>query len=201
MATAAVRVTRDEQVRRNRGVVLDAALGVFRERGYAGATLDAVGAAAGFSRGVTYSQFASKADLFLAALERRRDARAVEQRTLVDGLDRAESWDALVDLLIDAQDRDPAWILVSIEFRVVAARDPGLRERYRVLHQVTLDELAAVLGRLYERTGVEPPAAPADLAVQVAAFGYGVSLEHAGGAGMGRPSLAAALQRLLGVPG
>jgi len=200
MATA-VRVTRDEQVRRNRGVVLDAALGVFRRRGYAGTSLEAVGAAAGFSRGVTYSQFASKADLFLAALERRRDARAAEQRTLVDGLDRAESWDALVDLLIAAQDRDPAWILVSIEFRVVAARDPGLRERYRALHQVTLDELAAVLGRLYVRTGVEPPAPPAEVAAGVAAFGYGVSLEAAAGGGLSGAPLAAALRRLLGVPG
>ena len=70
------RLSRAEQVERNRERVLDAAREVFLERGYAGATLEAIAEAAGFSKGVVYSQFAGKPDLFLALLERRIDQRA-----------------------------------------------------------------------------------------------------------------------------
>ena len=59
-----------EQGERNRALVLAAARRVFLERGYAGATLEAIADEAGFSKGVVYSQFAGKPDLFLALLER-----------------------------------------------------------------------------------------------------------------------------------
>jgi AcrR family transcriptional regulator len=51
----ATRLSRPEQVQRNRGLVLEAARRVFLERGYAGATLDAIADEAGFSKGVVYS--------------------------------------------------------------------------------------------------------------------------------------------------
>src|SRR4029079_19440055 len=59
------RLNRAEQVERNRGLVVEAARRVFLEHGYAGATLETIADAAGFSKGVVYSQFESKADLFL----------------------------------------------------------------------------------------------------------------------------------------
>jgi AcrR family transcriptional regulator len=65
------RLSRGEQVERNRGIVLGAARRVFLDKGYAGASLDAIAEEAGFSKGVVYSQFDSKADLFLALLELR----------------------------------------------------------------------------------------------------------------------------------
>ena len=46
--------------------LLDAALEVFAERGYASANLDQVAAAAGLTKGAIYSNFASKDDLFFA---------------------------------------------------------------------------------------------------------------------------------------
>src|ERR1022692_3114734 len=46
-----------------------AAAQVFAERGFHGATLDAVASAAGFSKGAVYSNFKNKEDLFLALLE------------------------------------------------------------------------------------------------------------------------------------
>ena len=95
----ATRLTRPQQVERNRERVLDAAREVFTESGYVKATLDAIAARAGFSKGVVYSQFDSKADLFLALArathrgpgraepgdhlgprDRRRDRRAAARR-------------------------------------------------------------------------------------------------------------------------
>ena len=65
------RLTRAEQSERNRGLVLAAARRVFLARGYHGATLEQIADEAGFSKGVVYSQFESKADLFLGLLEAR----------------------------------------------------------------------------------------------------------------------------------
>ena len=70
---------RSEQVAENRDRLLDAAARVFRELGYTGASLDAIAAAAGFSKGAVYSHFDSKADLFLSLLEDRIDGRRQEQ--------------------------------------------------------------------------------------------------------------------------
>ena len=57
----AVRLRRAEQVERNREAVLQAAQRVFIERGYAGASLEAIADEAGFSKGVAYSPFACAA--------------------------------------------------------------------------------------------------------------------------------------------
>ena len=44
---------------------------LFREQGFHGTSLDQVAAAAGYTKGAVYSNFASKEDLFLAIFERR----------------------------------------------------------------------------------------------------------------------------------
>src|SRR6266581_3253289 len=93
-----VKMSRDEQVERNRQLVLAAARRVFLARGYAGATLDAIAEEAGFSKGVVYSQFDSKADLFLALLEARIAERAAENARLAESLPHGEV-QALVDQL------------------------------------------------------------------------------------------------------
>src|SRR5215510_4477838 len=80
------RLRRVEQVERNREVVLEAARRVFLARGYAGATLEAIADDAKFSKGVVYSQFESKADMFLALLERRIAERAADNERVVEKL-------------------------------------------------------------------------------------------------------------------
>src|SRR5215203_510779 len=79
----AQRLRRVEQVERNREVVLAAARQVFISNGYAGATLEGIATEAGFSTGVVYSQFGSKADLFFALLERRIAERAAQNERVV----------------------------------------------------------------------------------------------------------------------
>src|SRR3954469_18000027 len=93
----ATRLTRPEQVPRNRGLVLEAARRVFLDRGYAGATLEAIADAAGFSKGVVYSQFAGKPDLFLALLDRRIAERAEQNKRVSSGLAGLDGLRALLD--------------------------------------------------------------------------------------------------------
>ena len=63
---------------RRRPLVLDAAMDVFLEHGYEGASMDAIARAAGVSKPVVYDCFAGKDELF-KALFQREEARVAEE--------------------------------------------------------------------------------------------------------------------------
>ena len=176
--TGARRLSRTQQTEANRAAVLAAAAAVFRERGYAAATLDQIAEAAGFSKGAVYSQFDSKADLFLHVLDRRIETRAAENQAAVDA--GTDDPDTIVRELQRLMSRsDPRWRLAVTEFRIAASRDPELRARYDAVHRRTVARLAAVFDQIYERTGYEPPVPTEHLAVTVLALDVGTVLEDA----------------------
>jgi AcrR family transcriptional regulator len=170
------RRSRTEQTVANRSAVLAAAGVVFRQRGYSAATLEQIAEAAGFSKGVVYSQFASKADLFLHVLDDR-----IAQRAAVNdaALDRVESTDpdSIIGVLNDSLSHDPEWRLAVTEFRLAAARDPELRRRYDESHRRTVERLAALFEVIFERTGHAPAVPVEDLAATMLALDVGVELE------------------------
>jgi len=173
-----MRMSRDEQVERNRQLVLSAARRVFLARGYAGATLDAIAQEAGFSKGVVYSQFESKADLFLALLEARITERAEQHDRLAGALHGPRLAQAAAQLTDSLERAEPEWALLVIEFRAHAARVPELNRRYTELHARTVDRLAAFFRRVHERAGSGLPFAPRIIAELVLALGSGVTLER-----------------------
>jgi AcrR family transcriptional regulator len=183
-----VRASRAEQVEQNRARVLAAARQVFLARGYAGATVDAIAEAAGFSKGVVYSQFDSKADMFLDLLAARISERAAENARLAEQDAREQhageqETAAVVQAamrLMDSQERaEPEWTMLVLEFRVHAARVPELAKRYAELHERTVTELAAVFARLHERAGTTPLYPVRSLAELILALGAGTALERA----------------------
>ena len=156
----AVRLRRAEQVERNREAVLEAARQVFIQRGYAGASLEAIAEVAGFSKGVVYSQFGSKPDLFFALLERRITERAAQNDRVVAQFVGAEALHELIRAShLDAA-VDSGWRYVLTEFRALAMRDPELNRRYAEAHSHAVESLASVLGRVYQGTGLRPPLPP-----------------------------------------
>jgi AcrR family transcriptional regulator len=174
-----VRLSRAEQVERNRGLLLDAARRVFLAQGYGGATLDAIAEEAGFSKGVVYSQFAGKADLFLTLLERRIVERAAENGRLVA---EHAGPDALRSLLRTSARRSllgADWGRLLIEFRLVAARDPEVNARYRELHDRTIDLFAETVAAALDRDGLAPAYPARTVAQLVLALDTGVVLERA----------------------
>ncbi len=174
----AVRLRRAEQVERNRGAVLEAARRVFIERGYAGASLEAIAEEAGFSKGVVYSQFGSKPDLFFALLEHRIDERAAQNERIVA---KSAGVDAVREL-IRAANRyagDSGWPYLLTEFRALAMRDPELNRRYAQAHSRTVESLASALGRVYEGAGVDPTLPVRSLAEFFLGAVAGIALERA----------------------
>jgi AcrR family transcriptional regulator len=179
------RVTRVERSVRNRELVLVAARRMFLERGYHGASLERIADEAGFSKGVVYSQFESKADLFLALLGRRIEERAAENGRFVDGLVASDGLSldqglrALVERVSERDRADAEWGLLVIEFRVHAARNPDLNRRYGELHERTVAGVAGVVARIYDRAG-EALALPApELARVLLTVAAGARLEQA----------------------
>ena len=64
-------MTRAERRAQTRAALLDAAARVFVDRGFAGASVEAIAAEAGYTRGAFYSNFATKEELFVALLQER----------------------------------------------------------------------------------------------------------------------------------
>src|SRR5271166_1901157 len=175
----AVRLRRAEQVERNREAVLEAARRVFIERGYAGASLEAIADEAGFSKGVVYSQFGSKPDLFMALLERRVEERAARNERIAEQLVGAEAMRGLIDAAREDAVANPGWPHLLTEFRALAMRDPELNRRYAEAHSRSVESLASALGRLYEGADVDPTVPVRSLAEFFLGAVAGIALERA----------------------
>jgi AcrR family transcriptional regulator len=171
------RATRAEQAAENRERVLAAAREVFRRKGYHDASVEEIAEEAGFSKGVVYSQFGSKADLFLALLERRIEQRARENLDVALSAPAGTEFAELYATGRRAQQADRAWSLLVLEFRIHAARDPELNRRYAELHARTADGIARAIALVCEREGIEPPYAPEALARLAFAIDNGYALE------------------------
>ena len=190
------RLSRIERTEQNRSLVLAAARRVFLARGYHGATLEQIADEAGFSKGVVYSQFDGKADLFLTLLRARISERAAQNARVAGGLaDGGVA--ALLEHLAGVDRSEPQWMLLLIEFRVHAARDPEINWRYAEAHERTISGLASVLAGLQEQ-GEELPLPPRQLAEFMLAVGFGAALEQAANPdALGGPLLARRIAGLI----
>lgn len=169
------RLSRAEQNDRNRALLLSAARRVFLSRGYHAATLEQIADEAGFSKGAVYSRFESKADMFLALLTARIAERAAAG---VAELESSGTVAGLADLAWQAEQATPGWRLLVTEFRVLAARDPVLNQRYAAAHATTVDAVTSVLSAVAERDGISLGVPARQLAGLVLAVETGIALEQ-----------------------
>lgn len=149
----------------------------FERFGYHGSSVEAMADAAGFSKGVIYSQFGSKDELMLAVLEA-----SIEQwQRDTEQLGDAVGLDELMGEAFATSLRTRAWQAALAEFRIHAWRDDELNRRYRELHERTIEKVAAGLGRVLGRQ--QPPGGPTerDLAVGLLAANVGLVIESLAG--------------------
>lgn len=110
--------------------ILDAASKVFAAEGFAGATIDAIGQAAGFTKGAVYSNFASKDELFLALLDREVELGGEQIATALESEDdTAAAAQALSRSVLDSVHGHADYYVLFVEYWLRAVRDPELRER------------------------------------------------------------------------
>ena len=120
------RMSRAQRKEMTRELLLDAAIEVFADKGYHGASLDDVADAAGFTKGAVYSNFTRKSDLFRALLEREasRYDQALTQTVQKVPLELLP--DVTAELLASPESDEETRTLL-VEFWLAAVRDPSLR--------------------------------------------------------------------------
>lgn len=123
------RMSREESRRRTRATLLDAAERMFTDRGYRGASLEEIALSAGFSKGAVYSNFGSKAELFLELMDRRAER---EEQQAEPG---------------STPGADQGWALATLDFYVEAVRDAGIRSSLAQRYDAARTRIAARLGR------------------------------------------------------
>ncbi|MFJ7279745.1 TetR/AcrR family transcriptional regulator [Kitasatospora sp. NPDC098663] len=133
-----------------RARLLAAAGELFLAVGFARTSIEDVCAAAGYTRGAFYSNFAGKEDLLLALFDDQAADRMAELAKLA-GADEAlapqERARLLVEALLRVEPAETGWILLFLEFRLLAARSEGLAERVAEHDRAVAQALAAVLER------------------------------------------------------
>jgi AcrR family transcriptional regulator len=157
MSRVRTRPTRDTTCEK----LFEAAARIFEEQGIGGASIEAIAAAAGFTRGAFYSNFKSKDELIIAMLEDH-----VEQsiRRNLDLLARhknlAEFLDALRNMDRSRQDplgRSPLLHMEMILFVARAEkRRPDLAKRLRARRKLVADIVETTLKNSGKNRAVNP---------------------------------------------
>jgi AcrR family transcriptional regulator len=157
--------------------ILDAASKVFAAEGFGGATIDAIGQAAGFTKGAVYSNFESKDELFLALLDREFELRGELIATALDsgGGDTAAAARELSRSVLDTVHRHADYHVLFVEYWLRALRDPQLRERLIARRRAAADQAL----RVVESTATVPSGRQlTDLAQLVVTINLGIAMEE-----------------------
>ena len=163
--------------------VLDAALAEFTRHGYERASLDRIAAAAGFSKGAIYSNFAGKEDLFLSLMDQQVHARLERIADAVTSAGTTARQEVVAEhvgrLLTDVIAADTSWQLLFLDYVTHATRDPTrhaqLTERRRKIRAVVADATFDMLGPDHPLwTRFTPDA----IAITMLAISNGLALER-----------------------
>lgn len=169
-----MRLTREEAKAQTRASLLEAADRAFVRDGFSGASLDEIADAAGVTTGAVYSSFSGKADLFLHVFDRRLETRIAEVERL--GAPEAGGFGGEVaSQWFERLDRERAWHLAALEFRLHAARDPELRRRFAKSQRRFLGGVASAYAMA---NPVEDEAELEVIARAMIALGNGYALER-----------------------
>ena len=175
MATA--RLTRAERREQTRDDLIAAADRLFVEGGFHATSLDQIAAAAGYTKGAVYSNFASKEDLFFAVYERRAAVTEAQLGELFAG-DPRVALERISGDTTGRVNRDDGWLAVFFEFWAHAIRHPELRGRFALIHRRLQAPIAEALQRVADEAGAELPDAALPLAVASTAMQIGLALER-----------------------
>ena len=163
-------MTRAQRKARTREDLLDAAMTLFCDGGFHGTTLDQVAAAAGYTKGAVYSNFASKEDLFFALYERRVEESVPRLR---EALEAGTTPADIARVTVGSRRAgDDGWLAVFFEFWAHVLRHPELRERFEGLHRAARRPFVEATARM--GLGVDPE----EWTVACYAMVTGLSLEQ-----------------------
>jgi AcrR family transcriptional regulator len=138
-----------------RTALFNAAQRVIVQDGYERAQLDTIAREAGRTKGSVYAHFKSKEELFLAMME----FLIAERRRVVGSLSLHQRGEALrlaVRAVCLQAALDDAWLVIILEFKLHAYRNPRAVARIRESYNQLWDEFHGLLLRLAPHSGRTP---------------------------------------------
>lgn len=154
----------EERRARTRAALLRAAAAAFAGKGYDGASIDAIAASVGLSKGAVYAHFPSKLELYLEVLtllleqaERRLERVATAVRDGVNPLEAARQYLGLAGDAQHAALMSELWRTAAIEPQIRTVVERFVEQRLGTLSRAAVDRSLA-------------PAAAMDFAESVARF-------------------------------
>ena len=179
-----------------RARLLEAARDEFLATGYRGATLDAIAARVGFTKGALYWHFPNKQALFLALVA---DSITANFERL-EGILAAHRHDpeglrAAVGTYIDAIDEAESLPILGVELEIEARGDASFRTLHRSLIEQHEATISKVLDHYFAATGTKPPMPLHQLTATLVALFKGFALSRHNRSDM--PVSSASVVRLL----
>jgi AcrR family transcriptional regulator len=175
------RLTPERRRELNREALLDAATTVFAREGYAAGRLEEIAESAGFTTGAIYSNFGNKQELFLEVIAR-RNARLLEayrQKLQERPGGQVADLGQVAQVWTEHELGDRDALLLTLEVRLAALRDPQIRARVADFEQQTEQTIAEFIGKEIEATdGLRLPMAADQFAALVYAANQGI-VQHA----------------------
>jgi AcrR family transcriptional regulator len=192
------RLTRAERKRQTRTQLLVVAEQMFRRDGFHGASIEAIAAEAGYTKGAFYGNFADKEEAFLILLRDRfvRRAGAVAAAA-ARGVAPVGSARQLGRSFARYVTLDPAWQRAFFEFVIHASRSRALARRLRDAEAPLREALCRALGAFPDIVGDRPVELLVD-AIWAASTGAALATMHPGSPGCAEPMLDLLLSSILG---
>lgn len=155
---------------RTRDRLMDAALGVFAEKGVLAASVEEICEAAGFTRGAFYSNFSDKEELCGSIIDRMGE-QALESARLAIGWVTTQREIADVDTVIRqavdvfrrSSPMDATMAMAHAELELFAARTPSVRRHYTELQAAVTAAVIPMMDETVEALGWEWATPMADL--------------------------------------
>jgi AcrR family transcriptional regulator len=175
------RLTRAEQQAETRKALLEAAARVFVERGFAGASVEAIATEAGYSRGAFYSNFESKEQLFAELLQQRVYVRyrAMAEEAKARRGERPSLREVGERLAAIQEEPGGFWLfLLWLELLAHAGRDERFREIAGAFWGPNRAASTEAIAAAFAERGGSPPVPPDHLASAMIALDIGLAIQH-----------------------
>jgi len=172
------RLTRAEAKARTRERLLDAAARTFARKGYAGATVEEIAEAAGYTIGALYAHFGGKQELFLELMSGRADRRRATVAEIVQADHGEDPVEVLARLLAETGSPDPDLMALRAEFWLYAVRNPEAMGALVAQRREQIEALVSVISASMERRGAPPGVSPIAVATVALAMFQGLTRQR-----------------------